>query len=86
MTFDRDAILRAGSIKIRVHRTGMFQMLTFAVKRIQIGQDTFAELSTPKVLDRGELERVANETGMPVEAPNGRAMPAGRTAKDYIGL
>lgn len=86
MTFDREAILKAGSVRIRVHRTGMFQVLTFTVKRVQIGKDTFVEISTPKMLDRSELERIANETGMPVEAPNGRAMPEGKAAKDFIGL
>lgn len=84
MSFDRETILKSGSVRIRVHRTGMFQVLTFTVKRVQIGQDTFSELYTQKILDRSELERVANETGLPVEAQNGRAMPDGKTAKDFI--
>jgi hypothetical protein len=84
VSFDRETILKSGSVRIRVHRTGMFQVLTFTVKRVQIGQDTFSELYTQKILDRSELERVANETGLPVEAQNGRAMPDGKTAKDFI--
>ena len=86
MSFDRETILKSGSVRIRVHRTGMFQVLTFTVKRVQIGQDTFSELYTQKILDRSELERVANETGLPVEAQNGRAFPDGKSAKDFIGF
>jgi hypothetical protein len=79
-------ILQDGSVKIRVWRTGMLQLQTFTVKRVKIGQGEFVELFLPKILDRSELQKVANEVGLPVEAENGRAMPNGKGEKDFIGL
>jgi hypothetical protein len=79
-------ILQDGSVKIRVWRTGMLQLQTFTVKRVKIGQSEFVELFLPKILDRSELQKVANEVGLPVEAENGRAMPEGKGEKDFIGL
>ena len=79
-------IIQDGSVKIRVWRTGMLQLQTFAVKRVRIGQQEFTELFLPKLLDRTELQRVANEYGLPIEAENGRAMPQGKGEKDFIGL
>jgi hypothetical protein len=79
-------IIRDGSVKIRVWRTGMLQLQTFRVKRVKIGQQEFVELFLPKLLDRSELQKVANEVGLPIEAENGRAMPEGKGEKDFIGL
>lgn len=79
-------ILQDGTVKIRVWRTGMLQLQTFTVKRVKIGQSEFVELFLPKILDRSELQKVANEVGLPVEAENGRAMPEGKGEKDFIGL
>ncbi len=77
-------IISAGSVKIKVWRTGMLQLQTFTVKRVKIGQQEFAELFLPKLLDRTEMQRVANEIGLPIEAENGRAMPEGKGEKDFI--
>ena len=44
------------------------------------------ELFLDRLLDRSELQRVANEIGLPIEAENGRAMPEGKGEKDFIGL
>lgn len=72
-----------GSIKIRVKRSGMFQQLTFSTKTVAFGNMEFIELFTERIVDTSELLRVANEIGLPVEAPNGRAFPAGTSAKDF---
>ena len=80
------AIIGMGSVKIRVKRTGMFQQMTFNIKRIDAGKEKFVELFCDRLIDMSELERVANETGLPVEAQNGRAFPEGLGAKDFIGL
>ena len=77
-------ILKSGSVKIRVLRTGMFQTQTFIVRDVKFGSGAFYELFLDKVVELPELERVANEIGMPVEASNGRVFPKGKAAKDFL--
>lgn len=79
-------IIRDGSVVIRVKRAGMLQQMTFKIRRIEAGREKFAELFCDRLIDMSELERVANETGLPVEAQNGRAFPDGMGAKDFLGL
>ena len=79
-------IIRDGGIRTKVWRTGMLQFQIFKVKRVKIGQQEFVELFLDRLLDRSELQRVANEIGLPVEAENGRAMPEGKGEKDFVGL
>lgn len=79
-------IMKEGSVRIRVKRSGMFQFQVFVVKKINIGKDYFVELFSAKVLDMSELQRVANELKMPVEAENGRAFPEGMGAKDFLNI
>ncbi|MDE1822729.1 MAG: hypothetical protein KGI00_03380 [Candidatus Micrarchaeota archaeon] len=78
--------LVSGSVKIRLRRDGMFQQLTFAVKKIKMGNLEYSELFTDRIIDVSELSRIANEVGLPVEAKNGRAFPSGTSAKDFQGL
>jgi hypothetical protein len=80
----RDAIAR-GSTKIRVVRNGMFQQLTFTVRKVQLGNVLYTELATGRQVDISELSRIAEDYGMPVEAPNGRAFPKGTSAVDFAG-
>ncbi len=77
-------ILKDGEIRIRVKRTGMYQFQVFKVRMVDLGQEKFAELYLDRVLDMAELKRVAEETGLPVEAQNGRAFPEGKGAKDFV--
>ncbi|MGC8478567.1 MAG: hypothetical protein ACP5NE_01405 [Candidatus Micrarchaeia archaeon] len=79
-------ILQEGSARIKVKRFGMLQFQIFKIKRIRLGDEEFAELSLDRVIDMSELLRIANETGLPVEAVNGRAFPNGTSAKDFAGL
>ena len=79
-------VLLQGSIKVRVKRSGMLQQMTFIVKRIPLGKDTFPELFLDRVIDISELQRVANEIGLPVETQNGKAFPTGKAAKDFLNL
>lgn len=83
---DAREALRNGSTKLRVSRSGMFQKLTFNVKRIAQGNATYVELYTDRTLDISELSRIANELGLPVESQNGRAFPKGTSASDFQGL
>ncbi len=76
-------ILLAGSIKFRVKRAGMFQLITFNVKRIKMGNIEFPELYTSKLIDLVEIIRLANHTGLPVESANTRSFPDGMGAIDF---
>ncbi len=78
----RNAI-RLGSLKIRVVRSGMFQQLTFQVKKKALGDVEYTELFTDRQIDVSELKRIANEIKLPVEAPNATAFPDGTQAKDF---
>ncbi len=79
-------IVASGGIRIRVKRSGMLQVLHFKIKKVQIGKDYYVELFVGRVLELGELQRVANETHLPAEAENGRAFPEGKGAKDFMNL
>ena len=78
--------LAQGSIKVRVKRSGMLQQMTFTVKKVPLGKDYFIELFLDRVIDISELQRLANEIGLPVETQNGKAFPVGRGAKDFLNL
>ncbi len=75
-----------GSIKIRVKRSGMWQQLTFVVKRATASNITYTELYTERQVDTSELLRVAEEMGLPVHAQNGMACPKGTSASDFQNL
>ena len=80
-------IVSDGSVRLRVRRSGMLQFQVFRIKRVPAGKDDyFVELFLDRVIDMSELQRVANDTGLPVEAENGRAFPEGSGAKDFLGL
>ena len=81
----KEAIAK-GAFKIRVVRNGMFQQLTFNVKRVQLGNVTYVELATDRQVDLSELTKVAEEYGLPVEAQNGKAFPKGTSATDFAGM
>lgn len=78
--------LNSGSIKIRVMRSGMFQQMTFKVRKVRNGNIEYAELFIDRMIDSNEITRIAREYGLPVEAQNGRAFPEGTTASDFQGL
>jgi hypothetical protein len=64
----------------------MWQFLVFTIRRIPIGSEQYVELYVNRVLEIKEMERVANETGLPVSAEERRVFPIGTGAKDFIGL
>ena len=77
-------IVRRGSIKIRVRRSGMLQQLTFKIKEATAGNIKYYELYTDRIVDTPELIRIAEQIGLPVEAPNGKAFPKGSSASDFV--
>jgi hypothetical protein len=80
-------IIADGSVRMRVKRSGMLQFQVFRIKRVQAGKDDyFVELFLDRLIDMSELQRVANDTGLPVEAENGRAFPTGMGATDFLNL
>lgn len=79
-------VLKSGSVKIRVTRSGMFQQMTFRIRRVKTGNIEYAELFIDRMIDTPEIIRIAREFGLPVQAQNGRAFPEGTTASDFQGL
>jgi hypothetical protein len=79
-------IIKDGETKIRVMRSGMYQQLTFKIKRVKAGNEEFIELFSNRVIDTSEIIRIANDVGLPVEAQNGRVFPTSKAAKDFIGI
>jgi hypothetical protein len=76
-------IIAEGSIKKRVTRSGMLQQMTFRVRKVIAGDVQYVELFCDRTIDMSELVRLANETGLPVEAQNGKAFPNGTSAIDF---
>ena len=76
-------ILRQGGVKLRVNRSGMFQQITFSVRKARIGEIEYNELFTERTIELTELTKISEESGLPVEAPNGKAFPKGTSAKDF---
>jgi len=77
-------IIKDGSIRVKVKRAGMLQFQIFTVKNVSIGNEKFVELFLDKVIDLSELNRLAEELGLPIETQNGRAFPKGTGANDFI--
>ena len=78
--------MQNGSIKIRVKRSGMYQLLTFRIKKAQNGNVDFIELFTDRIVDTSELLKVSEDIGLPVEAPNAKVFPKGTSAQDFSSL
>ena len=76
-------VLRQGSIKLRVNRGGMFQQITFKTKIARLGNIEYSELFTDRLIELSELAKIAEEIGLPVESPNGKAFPKGTSAADF---
>ena len=76
-------ILEDGAVKMRVSRGGIAQQVTFTVKRVAFGNISYVELFSDRVIDISEITRVAEETGLPVEAANAKAFPEGKSSIDF---
>ncbi len=75
--------VRQGSIKIRVTRGGNIQQVTFRVRRKDFAGVRYVELFTDRVIALTELEKIADDIGLPAEAPNGEAFPTGTARADF---
>lgn len=78
--------MERGKVELLVWRAGVRQRVEFAAKRLPLGTVTYLALCTEKFIDLGELVRLAEETGLPVFAGNGKVFPKGKTAADFVGL
>jgi hypothetical protein len=76
-------IIRQGAIKLRVSRSGMFQQITFRVRKAKMGNIEYVELFTDRQIELAELSKISEEMGLPAEAPNGKAFPHGTSAMDF---
>ena len=78
--------LSAGSVDIRVKRSGMLQLLTFRVVRHKTPSGEVPYLTLGKFLDLSELLRIAEEYQLPVQALNGKVFPRGKKESDFAGI
>jgi hypothetical protein len=78
--------IEQGRVELKVWRAGARQNVEFAAKRFPAGSAQHLALCTDRFVDLGELVRIAEETGLPIFAANGRVFPKGKTAADFIGL
>lgn len=78
-----EEVLRQGSVKIRVTRGGMAQQVTFRVRRKDFAGVSYVELFTDRIIALTELAKIANDIGLPTEAPNGEAFPTGTARADF---
>ncbi len=78
----KEALLN-GSVKMRVIRSGMYQQMTFVIKKVRLGNVEYKELFIDRLIDMSEINRIANEIGLPVEAQNGRAFPKGTSSQNF---
>ncbi len=86
ITESASRILKAGTVRVRMQRAGMMQFVIFKIRRIKLGSGDYPELYSDRVIELGELQRVANKTGLPASAQNGKAFPSGKGAADFIGV
>ena len=82
----KEEILAAGYVQIRVKRAGIWQKLTFRVEKTVSPVGLIPYLMVDRFVDMPELLRVAEETGLPVKAKNGKVFPRGKTEHDFVGL
>ena len=75
--------LRQGSVKIKVTRGGVGQQITFRVRHKDVAGIHYVELFTDRIIALTELEKIAEDLGLPVEAPNGEAFPTGTGRQDF---
>jgi len=78
-----EEVLRQGSIKIKVTRGGIGQQITFKVRHKDVAGVRYVELFTDRIIALTELEKIAEDIGLPVEAPNGEAFPTGTGRSDF---
>lgn len=83
---NREEILKAGSIDIRVKRAGMLQVLTFKIEREPSPAGPVPYLTIDKFLETPELLRIAEESQLPVKSKGGKFFPRGKMSKDFAGL
>ena len=79
-----EQIVQRGFFKIRLKRSGMYQIIPFKVtfETLPIGRVPF--LTTEKIVDMPELVRVCEEYKFPILAKNGKIFPSGKGAADFV--
>lgn len=77
-------ILKEGKVEIRVQRGGMWQRLTFVVKKVKIPSGEYPLLYTDRTINIAELSRIAEEYKLPVACPTATAFPKGKRAEDFL--
>ncbi|MFA6035815.1 MAG: hypothetical protein WC759_02560 [Candidatus Micrarchaeia archaeon] len=78
--------LGKGKLELRLKRQGIYQRIEFVVKRFPVGKEAHVALCCERIVDAGEMERLAAELGLPIFSANGKIFPKGTGASDFVGL
>ncbi len=77
-----EEILKRGFYETRLTIAGILQKIRFNVVEKK-GAQTYLVLHTDKLVGLSDLVKIAEETKLPAESPNGIAFPKGKTSKDF---
>ncbi len=79
---DKEKILKEG-ITVRVKRSGMFQRVTLNPITEKKAGMQIRMLESKRTIDLQEVERLVQEIGLPIKAPNGLFIPKGKMLNDF---
>ncbi|MGC9037303.1 MAG: hypothetical protein ACP5GD_03520 [Candidatus Micrarchaeia archaeon] len=77
-----ESIVKRGFYEARLSIAGLVQKIRFSVTTKE-GAQAYLVLHTDKLVGLADLVKIAEETHLPVESPNGIAFPKGKTSKDF---
>ena len=77
-----ESIIERGFYEARLGIAGLTQKIRFSVTKKE-GAQAYFVLHTDKLVSLADLVKIAEETHLPVESPNGIAFPKGKTSKDF---
>ena len=72
------------SVILRVNRGGMFQRIVFKMVGERSPAGKYKLLVTDRQLPVNELQRLADETGLPLRAASMTVFPKGKSSKDFL--
>jgi len=79
-------IVKKGGIEVRVKISGIFQRVFLKPVKRKYGSFEYTTLYTDKLVSISDLEKIANEILLPIESPNGRVFPKGKSALDFTNI
>jgi len=82
----REQVLKAKKAEYRVFRKGMYQRIIFTVKIIKEPYGEYPVLFSDRIIDIKDAARLSEELQIPLDIPNGKIYPKGKSGKDFVEL